>query len=347
MQILYNARIYTMDSRHSTATALVIDNGYIHAIGEQQSILAGFGETFKRTDLQGRTVIPGLTDAHIHLQHYALSLQKVDCETTTRDQCLQNVATRAVTSSPEEWILGHGWNQNEWQAGFGDAELLDHIAPSNPVYLTAKSLHAAWVNSVALKQAGITAQTPDPPGGRIDHREDGSPSGILFETAMSLVSDVIPISSTEKIAEVISLAQKKLWEMGLTAVHDFDRRTCFMALQQLHKSERLKLRVTKSLPIESRLSLYLSPRIWVCRPVLGMICCGLDLLKHLRMVPLDRAPRPCSNLMRANQITAACSCWTQKIFMSRECWRSIMVSVWRYMPLAIQPTMKSCKPLPS
>jgi predicted amidohydrolase YtcJ len=251
MQILYNARIYTMDSRHSTATALVIDNGYIHAIGEQQSILAGFGETFKRTDLQGRTVIPGLTDAHIHLQHYALSLQKVDCETTTRDQCLQNVATRAVTSSPEEWILGHGWNQNEWQAGFGDAELLDHIAPSNPVYLTAKSLHAAWVNSVALKQAGITAQTPDPPGGRIDHREDGSPSGILFETAMSLVSDVIPISSTEKIAEVISLAQKKLWEMGLTAVHDFDRRTCFMALQQLHKSERLKLRVTKSLPIES------------------------------------------------------------------------------------------------
>lgn len=251
MKILYNARIYPLDSHHSTASALVMDNGFIQAIGEQQSILSAYGESDNRIDLQGKTLIPGLTDAHIHLQHYALSLQKVDCETRTREECLQNIAERAKTTASGEWILGHGWNQNEWQDGFGDAELLDQITPTNPVYLTAKSLHAAWVNTEALKRAGITAQTPDPPGGRIDRREDGSPSGILFETAMSLASEVIPASSTEQVADAISLAQVKLWEMGLTAVHDFDRRTCFMALQQLHKSGGLKLRVTKSLPIES------------------------------------------------------------------------------------------------
>lgn len=251
MQILYNARIYTMDLRHSIASALVIDNGCIQSIGDQQAILSEYGDSHKSIDLQGRTVIPGLTDAHIHLQHYAISLQEVDCETETQEQCLKNVAARAGITSPGEWILGHGWNQNEWQTGFGSAELLDQVAPSNPVYLTAKSLHAAWVNSAALQQAGITTHTPDPPGGRIDRREDGSLSGILFETAMSLVSEVIPATSPEKVAMAISQAQGKLWEMGLTAVHDFDRKTCFIALQQLHKSGRLKLRVTKSLPIES------------------------------------------------------------------------------------------------
>ena len=251
MQIFHNARIYTLDSQNSVASALVIDNGYIHAIGDQRTILSEYGETFQSRDLKGRTILPGLTDAHIHLQHYALSLQKVDCETATREQCLQNVAKRAAITSPGEWILGHGWNQNEWQSGFGDAEQLDQVAPSNPVYLTAKSLHAAWVNSAALKSAKINAQTPDPGGGHISRREDGSPSGILFETAMSLVSDSIPAPSIGTVAEAIDNAQEKLWRMGLSAVHDFDRRTCFMALQHLHKTEKLKLRVTKSLPIES------------------------------------------------------------------------------------------------
>jgi predicted amidohydrolase YtcJ len=251
MQILYNARIYTMDSRLSTASALAVDNGYIQAIGDQQAILSNYGESINQIDLGGRTVIPGLIDAHIHLQHYALSLQRVDCETETREECLQNVAAMVESNSSEEWILGHGWNQNEWEDGFGNAEQLDEISSLKPVYLTAKSLHAAWVNSAALKQAGITAQTPDPPGGRIDRLENGSPSGILFETAMSLVSDAIPPTSTDFVAKAINNAQARLWRMGLTAVHDFDRRTCFIALQQLHKSRKLKLRVIKSIPIES------------------------------------------------------------------------------------------------
>ena len=251
MQILYNARIYTLDSLLSTATAMVIDHGHIQAIGDQGSILSNYDASVKRTDLEGRTVIPGLIDAHIHLHHYALSLQKVDCETETRKQCLNNVAARVESTPPKEWILGHGWNQNEWPEDFGNAEQLDHVAPENPVYLTAKSLHAAWVNSLALQQAGISAQTPDPPGGRIQRRQDGSPTGILFETAMALVSDTIPAPSPELVAEAIYSAQSKLWKMGLIGVHDFDRRTCFVALQQLHKAGRLKLRVTKSIPIES------------------------------------------------------------------------------------------------
>ena len=122
MQILYNARIYTMDSRRTTASALVVDHGTIQAIGDQQTILSKYGESIKQSDLGGRTVIPGLIDAHIHLQHYALSLQRVDCETKTRERCLQNIAAMVASNSSEEWILGHGWNQNEWVDGFGDTD---------------------------------------------------------------------------------------------------------------------------------------------------------------------------------------------------------------------------------
>ncbi len=251
MQILYNAQIYTLDSQLSTASAIVIDHGQIQAVGDQRSILSKYAHSTKRLNLGGKTVIPGLIDAHLHLHQYALTLQRVDCETETREECLKKVAEKVSSTPPGEWILGHGWNQNVWPEDFGNAEQLDAIAPDNPVYLTAKSLHAAWVNSAALQFAGISAHTQDPPGGKIQRRADGSPTGILFETAMALVSENIPELSPGKVAEAIYDAQANLWKMGLTSVHDFDRRTCFIALQQLHQAGKLKLRVTKSIPIES------------------------------------------------------------------------------------------------
>jgi predicted amidohydrolase YtcJ len=251
MQILYNAQIYTMDPKIPTGTAIFIDHGYILAVGDQQSITSQYGNSCQQIDLRKRVVIPGLTDAHIHLQQYALGLKKVDCETTTRGECLERVAHRVRDARSGEWILGHGWNQNEWPEGFGTSEHLDAIAPQNPVYLTAKSLHAAWVNSAALRQAGITAQTPDPDGGRIGRDEKSLPTGILFETAMALITEIMPEPSPEQVADSINNAQRQLFKVGLTSVHDFDRGTCFNALQQLHTNHKLKLRVLKSIPIES------------------------------------------------------------------------------------------------
>jgi predicted amidohydrolase YtcJ len=136
---------------------------------------------------------------------------------------------------------------NSWPS----ASDLDSIAPNHPVYLTAKSLHAAWANTAALNLAGITASTPNPEMGEIQRGERGEPTGILLESAMELVSGKIPQPGIETVAEAIRAAQPILWKMGLTGVHDFDRRKSFMALQQLHMRERLKLRVNKNLPIES------------------------------------------------------------------------------------------------
>jgi hypothetical protein len=278
MKILYNARIYTLDGSRPIVSAIAMERERILAIGETDDLLSEF-ERAEKQDMAGQIILPGLTDAHLHLQHYALSLQKINCETDTLNECLHRIEERVRSAQPGEWVLGHGWNQNNWfpaslglprgvlppsgtmreGAGGGPAQRdegwpsatdLDKIAPNNPVYLTAKSLHAGWANSAALKLAGIKASTPDPVNGQLQRDEHGELTGILLETAMELVGRVIPEPSVGDIAEAIEEAQPLLWRMGLTGVHDFDRRACFMALQQLHAQDKLKLRVTKSIPLE-------------------------------------------------------------------------------------------------
>lgn len=247
--ILTNARIYTLDPSRPQARGMVISNGIItRLLGQDRD--APHVPGAKTQDLGGKTILPGLTDAHIHLKEYALNLKKINCETGTKAECLQRVARRAAEQPPGTWILGHGWNQNVWQDGYGTRSELDAAAPHHPVYLTAKSLHAAWVNSAALGEAGLHRDTPDPAGGRLSRDRQGKLSGLLFEKAIPLVADIIPEPDLQDIKSAIQDAQRSLWKMGLTAVHDFDRKLSFSALQELHREGKLKLRVTKSLPVD-------------------------------------------------------------------------------------------------
>lgn len=265
MKLLHNAHIHTQNPAQPRASALVIDRGRIIAVGETNYLFNHFPRA-KGEDMCGRIITPGLTDAHLHLQHYSLGLQKIDCEVDTKEECLRRVAERVQRSKPGEWILGHGWNQNVWippltsppfsakmggnEGGWPHASELDAIAPDNPVYLTAKSLHAAWANTAALKLANITTSMPDPHNGQIQRDAKGNATGILLETAMELMGNVIPAPTINDIADAIEKAQPILWKMGLTGVHDFDRRESFMALQALHAEKKLKLRVLKNLPVE-------------------------------------------------------------------------------------------------
>ena len=248
MKLLYNAYIYTQDPLHPAESAIVIDRERIVAVGEANNLLPQFPNAQKQ-NMNGRIILPGLTDAHLHLKNYALSLQKINCETDTKEECLHRVEERARKAKPGEWILGHGWNQNVW-GNWPTATELDGIAPNNPVYLTAKSLHASWANTTALKLANVTTQTPDPQNGQIQRDDQGNATGILLETAMEVVGELIPEPTIADIADAMEKAQSILWKMGLTGVHDFDRRDSFMALQQLHAEGRLKLRVLKNLPVE-------------------------------------------------------------------------------------------------
>ncbi len=250
MQIIYNAKIFTQEPGQMHASAMLIDNGRIVAVGEDAAIMAAAPARAAKTNLEGKVVWPGLVDAHIHLENYASSLQFVDCETATRQACLDRVAERARKTPEGAWIRGHGWNQNNWPEGFGDVRILDEAASAQPVYLTAKSLHAAWANTLALQKAGINAATPDPASGKIVRDAAGQPTGILLELAMELVEKVIPTPSSLEISQEILEAQTHLWKMGLTGVHDYDQARCFSALQILQEQRKLRLRVVKGIPHE-------------------------------------------------------------------------------------------------
>lgn len=253
VKILYNADIYTLNPEMPRASAIILDRGVILALGNDD-LRTQFGAGAQTQNMDGAPLIPGLTDAHIHMQHYAQSLHYVDCEVDSLKKCLQRVAERAAVTAPGEWILGHGWNQNNWrlttEGGFPTAAQLDAVAPQHPVYLTAKSLHAGWANSAALRAAHISAQTPNPEDGEFQRDQHGAPTGILLEGAMLLLAQVIPVASGEALAAMLLRAQEQLFSLGITGVHDFDRRACFDALQRLHQRDALKLRVVKNIPVE-------------------------------------------------------------------------------------------------
>ena len=257
--ILTNGHIYTMDPRHPQATAVAIHDGKILAIGDDATIKNLPLRDAEWLDLDGRSVIPGLVDSHVHFEGFSLSRQRVDLdEAATVEEVLRRIALYAeklqsLTRSPsaEQWLQGRGWAQEAWQEpAFPTAAHLDQITPHMPVYLRHKSGHAAWVNSKALKLAGITSATEDPPGGQIQRDAEGQPTGILFEEAMKLVQDHIPKPTLSEISSAMLEAQTYCWQAGLTGIHDFDGRSCFQALQQLRQRDQLGLRVVKNIPLK-------------------------------------------------------------------------------------------------
>ncbi len=231
--------------------ALAIEAGTITALGSNEEILDLARPGCRTFNLHGKTVWPGLHDAHLHLQQLSLALSMVDCETESKAECLRRVRERAERTSPGEWILGHGWNQNEWEGGFGNAADLDEISRKHPIYLTAKSLHAGWANTRALQECGLNRETSNPPKGVLQRDPRGELTGILLEDAMRLVGERIPLPKPEKLAGLMQNTQASLWRMGLTSVHDFDPLTSFKALQIVEREGKLRLRVTKSLPLEA------------------------------------------------------------------------------------------------
>ncbi len=246
--ILWNARIYTQDPEQPIAGAIAIIGERIGAVGHAGDMRPWQGPRTRTLDLGGATVLPGLVDAHLHLEGYARRRMGVDVDTPTLEEALERVARRAAYTPPGTWIIGRGWLQERW-GRFPSADDLDPVAPAHPVALWARSGHALWVNREAMRQAGITSETPDPPGGRIARDPRGEPIGLFFERAMDLIVRAIPEPSTEELAEALYEALHELAALGLTAVHNFDGPRAFAALQVLRERGDLPLRVVQHLPL--------------------------------------------------------------------------------------------------
>ncbi|MBA4375368.1 MAG: amidohydrolase [Anaerolinea sp.] len=247
MILFYNGNIYT-PGKHTAA--LAVENDRIKAIGSNEDILNLETPGCEKINLNGKCVWPGLTDSHLHFEMYSFSLSRVDCETSTIEECLTRIEVAAYKVQRNQWVTGRGWNQNVWNGVYGTATQLDYISNGRPVFLSDKSLHTAWVNTQALTVAGIDNKTPDPEGGSIQRDTEGYPTGILFENAVSLVEKMIPLPTDAERRNAILAGQAELHRLGLTGIHDFDRASCFSSLQQLHQAGELSLRVAKSIPYE-------------------------------------------------------------------------------------------------
>lgn len=220
--IVTGARIYTVDPTRPVVPALAVRDGRIAFAGSVRGAMALRGPRTRVLDLPGRTIIPGIVDAHLHLTGVGAALRNVDLVgTRSIDEVVERVARRAREMRPGEWIRGRGWNQNEWaDTRFPTNEALSRAVPNNPVVLTRVDGHATLVNARALDLAHVTASTPDPEGGRILKNPDGSPSGVLVDRAMGLVSRVVPPLSRDELRQIVLAAIAEANRWGLTGLHD-------------------------------------------------------------------------------------------------------------------------------
>jgi len=264
-QLLVNGRIYTMDVGCPRASVLAIAGERIVAVEggplTSSTQLSHSGRHLRDRlapggtvlDLGGRCVLPGLADSHIHFTSYALSRRMLDLTgAASLAEVLALVAERACETEPGGWVVGRGWDQERWpERRFPTAADLDSVAPEHPVMLRAKSGHALVANSLTLRLVGVTAGTPDPPGGRIGRDPEGCPDGMLFEdSAMGLVADLIPPPGPGETDDALREAFPRAWRVGLTAIHDVDGIAAFTAYQRLHTQGGLGLRVIKYLPVD-------------------------------------------------------------------------------------------------
>jgi predicted amidohydrolase YtcJ len=220
--IVHNAQVYTAHDAQPTAQAVAVRGDRIVLVGTSEAALALSGPDTRVIDAAGATLLPGLQDSHAHFVGLGASLQVLQLRgTTDYDAIVEMVRERAAHARPGEWIEGRSWDQNLWPVkDWPTHDKLTQAAPANPVYLTRVDGHAALVNKAALDAAGITRDTPDPPGGRLIRTPGGEPTGVLIDTAQGLVARKIPPVSAEQLEDRILLADAEARRLGLTTVHD-------------------------------------------------------------------------------------------------------------------------------
>lgn len=219
--ILLNGKIITMDARDSIAQALAIYEGKILAVGANEAIRKLASPTTRVLDLHGLTVSPGLIDTHCHFDETAVLYELELSNVKNIAEVVEMVRNKAAHLKPGEWITGAGWDESKLaELRYIRASDLDPASPNNPVWLTHTTGHYGVANSYALRLAKITAATANPPAGTIDRDASGSPSGVLKEDAMELVTKLIPPHSHDQQKNGLLKMMADFNKEGMTAAKD-------------------------------------------------------------------------------------------------------------------------------
>ena len=216
-----NGAVYTVDAARSRAQAVAVKDGRIVAVGSGDVISAHLGPRTEVFDLDGRMLLPGFQDAHVHPVSGGVDRLQCDLhDLHSREDYLLRVKTYAHEHPGREWILGGGWSMDVFPGGTPTKAVLDAVVPDRLVFLPNRDGHSTWVNSRALEAAGITAATPDPADGRIERDASGAPSGTLHEGAADLVGRLAPEPTPDEVYEGLLEGQRYLHSLGITAWQD-------------------------------------------------------------------------------------------------------------------------------
>lgn len=249
--IFKNGNIYTVNDARPKAEAVAVKDDRIVFVGSNSEVQKYAGKNTRVIDLSGRTMVPGLTDAHHHLSGVGFREMTLNLEgITSLEAFLTKVKERVDQTKPGDWVTGRGWIETFWTPPvFPTRWDLDKIAPNNPVFLDRADGHGAVANSAAFKIAGINRETPSPFGGEISKdKQSGEPNGMLLDAAQDLVQRHIPATTAAEAERAIILGVKRDIELGWTQVQDPGGNYADVDLdQKLYREGKIKLRIYKAL----------------------------------------------------------------------------------------------------
>lgn len=247
--VLTGGAVHTVGQARRSAEAIAVSGGRIAAVGAAREIAELVGSRTRVLELDGRMVLPGFQDAHLHPPSGGFEMLRCDLYgLSDRQEYLAAIARYAAEHPDAVWIEGGGWSADAFGGGWPAKTDLDALVPGRAVYLTNRDGHTAWVSSRALELAGLSATTADPHDGRLERDAKGEPSGALHEGAMSLVERLLPDVAQDEWEEAIRLAQAHLHALGITACQDATvEPETLTAYRRLAEREELTMRVEGNL----------------------------------------------------------------------------------------------------
>ena len=222
--IMTNARVWTVDKTHPTAQAVAILGQRIVAVGSNSDVEAWHGKNTRVIDAGGKLLLPGFNDSHVHFVSGGMQLASVELnDATSAQEFARRIGEQAKRTAKGEWVRGGNWDETKWTPPqMPSKELIDPLTPDTPVFVERYDGHMALANSIALRLAGVTAQTPDPPGGTIVRDAKGNPTGALKDAAMDAVYNVIPQLSHQQRLQAARRALALAASLGVTSVQDMN-----------------------------------------------------------------------------------------------------------------------------
>jgi len=222
--VITNAKVWTADPTHPTAEAVAVLGDRIVAVGSNSEIGAWRGPHTKVIQAEGKLLLPGFNDAHVHFLAGGMQLDSVQLtDATSKAEFARRIGERARKTPKGEWILGGDWDETKWNPQeIPTKELIDSLTPDTPVFVSRYDGHMVLANSLALRLAGITARTPDPPGGVIVRDAQGNPTGALKDAAMDMAAKAIPPPSHDERRRAIERAMRHALSLGVTSVQNMD-----------------------------------------------------------------------------------------------------------------------------